>query len=143
MTMRQDFYDITASLPLGSGTAAYIEAKFEAVTAHLINATRTDMNPDQLYITFASAAFIDDNPAVTPEVCFVDSKMVAQLICCPELRDWEWNRSPGHGSETASLAAGAQRAEVRNHQYVSLGLKLVALTNSSSQCLTFTTLFQA
>jgi len=63
----EDFYDITASLPLGSGTAAYIEAKFEAVTAHLTNATRTDLNPDQLYITFASAAFIDDNPVVTPE----------------------------------------------------------------------------
>ncbi|KAF9474654.1 PLC-like phosphodiesterase [Pholiota conissans] len=64
----EDFYDITRSLPLGSGTAAYIEAKFDAVTAHLTNATRTDLNPDQLYISFASAAFIDDTPFVTPEI---------------------------------------------------------------------------
>lgn len=68
LTPVQDFYDITTSLPLGSGTAAYIDAKFDAVTAHLTNATQTDLNPDQLYISFASAAFIDDNPVVTPQV---------------------------------------------------------------------------
>jgi len=64
--MLQDFYDIT--LPLGSGASTYIDAKFGAVTAHLENATRTDLHPDQLYISFASAAFIDDTPPMTPKV---------------------------------------------------------------------------
>ena len=62
----QDFYDIT--IPLGSGTQAYINAKFEATTAHITNATLTTLNPDQLYISFASAAFIQDTPVVTPQV---------------------------------------------------------------------------
>ena len=62
----QDFYDIT--IPLGSGTQAYINAKFEATTAHITNATLTTLQPDQLYISFASAAFIQDTPAVTPQV---------------------------------------------------------------------------
>jgi 1-phosphatidylinositol phosphodiesterase len=64
----QDFYAITRSLPSGSGTAAYINAKFDAVTAHLTNATQPDLNPDQLYISFASAAFINDTTPVTPKV---------------------------------------------------------------------------
>ena len=62
----QDFYNIT--IPLGSGTEAYIDAKFEATTAHITNATLTTLNPDQLYISFASAAFIQDTPVVTPQV---------------------------------------------------------------------------
>lgn len=62
----EDFYDVT--LPLGSGTEAYIDAKFEATTAHITNATLMTLNPDQLYITFASAAFISDIPAVTPQI---------------------------------------------------------------------------
>ena len=62
----QDFYDIT--IPLGSGTEAYIDAKFEATIAHITNATLTTLNPDQLYISFASAAFILDIPVVTPQV---------------------------------------------------------------------------
>ena len=62
----QDFYRIT--IPLGSGTQAYINAKFEATTAHITNATLPTLNPDQLYISFASAAFILDTPYVTPQV---------------------------------------------------------------------------
>lgn len=62
----QDFYNIT--IPLGSGTEAYINAKYEATTAHITNATLTTLHPDQLYISFASAVFIQDTPAVTPQV---------------------------------------------------------------------------
>ncbi|KAF8154513.1 PLC-like phosphodiesterase [Crassisporium funariophilum] len=62
----EDFYAI--NIPLGSGTAAYIDAKFEATTAHITNATMTDLHPDQLYINFASAAFILDNPPMTPHI---------------------------------------------------------------------------
>ena len=62
----QDFYDIT--IPQGSGTQAYINAKFDATTAHITNATLTTLHPDQLYISFASAAFIQDTPVVTPQV---------------------------------------------------------------------------
>ncbi|KAF9562046.1 PLC-like phosphodiesterase [Agrocybe pediades] len=64
----EDFYSIAPTIPLGSGALAYIDAKFDAVTAHLENATRTDLHPDQLYISFASAAFIDDTPPMTPEI---------------------------------------------------------------------------
>ncbi|KAF8192921.1 PLC-like phosphodiesterase [Pholiota molesta] len=64
----EDFYAITRSLPSGSGTAAYINAKFDAVTAHLTNATQPDLNPDQLYISFASAAFINDTTPVSPKI---------------------------------------------------------------------------
>ncbi|KAH9475852.1 hypothetical protein JR316_0011412 [Psilocybe cubensis] len=60
----EDFYRI--DIPLGSGANAYIEAKFDAVTAHLTNATLTNLNPDQLYISFASAAFLLDSPPMTP-----------------------------------------------------------------------------
>ncbi|PPQ88174.1 hypothetical protein CVT25_005139 [Psilocybe cyanescens] len=62
----EDFYQI--DLPLGSGANAYIETKFDAVTAHLTNATLTNLNPDQLYISFASAAFVLDSPPMTPEI---------------------------------------------------------------------------
>lgn len=62
----QDFYDIT--IPPGSGKQAYINAKFEATTAHITNATLTTLNPDQLYISFASAEYIQDSPPVTPQV---------------------------------------------------------------------------
>jgi 1-phosphatidylinositol phosphodiesterase len=64
----EDFYDITRDFPPNSGTATYIDAKFNAVTAHIINATRSDLNPDQLYISFASIAFIDDTVPITPQI---------------------------------------------------------------------------
>ncbi|PPQ74667.1 hypothetical protein CVT24_003824 [Panaeolus cyanescens] len=63
----EDFYAIN-TVALGSGQNAYIDAKFEATTAHLTNATRKDLHPDQLYISFASAAFIDDTPPMTPHI---------------------------------------------------------------------------
>lgn len=116
MRPRQDFYEISADLPLGSGTAAYIDAKFDAVIAHLTNATRTDLNPDQLYISFASAAFIDDNPAVTPKVCAVLWQWIAQnLISSKDFCDRERDITSGNGAETSSLAAGPQRTEVWDH----------------------------
>jgi 1-phosphatidylinositol phosphodiesterase len=58
----QDFYNVT--IPLGSSTQAYIDAKFEATTAHITNATLTTLNPDQLYISFASASFSSETPQV-------------------------------------------------------------------------------
>ena len=54
-------------LPKRSGAKAYIDAKFEVATAHIAEAG--SKNQDQLYISFASAAFIDDQPAMTPRVC--------------------------------------------------------------------------
>ena len=61
-TTFQDFYNIT--IPVGSSTQAYIDAKFEATTAHITNATLTSLNPDQLYISFASATFLSETPQV-------------------------------------------------------------------------------
>lgn len=62
----QDFYDISVDLPTGSGMKAYIDAKFNVTTSHIFDAgTR---HSDQLYISFASAAFINDQPPVTPQV---------------------------------------------------------------------------
>ena len=58
----QDFYNVT--IPLGSGTQAYIDAKFEATTAHITNATLSTLNPDQLYISFASGTFSSETPKV-------------------------------------------------------------------------------
>ncbi|KAF9044279.1 PLC-like phosphodiesterase [Panaeolus papilionaceus] len=63
----EDFYAIN-TVTAGSGQKAYIDAKFEAVTAHLTNATRNNLHPDQLYISFTSAAFIDDTPPMTPHI---------------------------------------------------------------------------
>ncbi|KAF5309855.1 hypothetical protein D9619_010349 [Psilocybe cf. subviscida] len=64
----EDFYNLPVDFPPQSGTNTYIDAKFDAVTAHLTNATRTDLNPDQLYISFASTAYIGDTPPVTPKI---------------------------------------------------------------------------
>ncbi|KIM43729.1 hypothetical protein M413DRAFT_443636 [Hebeloma cylindrosporum] len=68
----EDFYEID-NVPLGSGPTAYIDSKFEVLTAHITNATSKSLNPDQLYISFASAAFINDTPAMSPEVFAVGS----------------------------------------------------------------------
>ena len=64
--IQQDYYDVSADLPKGSGAAAYIQAKFNATTSHVTEAGTS--HPDQLYISFASAAFIDDQPPMTPQV---------------------------------------------------------------------------
>ncbi|KAF8877946.1 PLC-like phosphodiesterase [Gymnopilus junonius] len=64
----EDFYAINRELPLGSGATAYIDAKYNAVVAHLTNATLPNLNPNQLYISFSSAAFIQDSPPMTPKI---------------------------------------------------------------------------
>jgi len=58
----EDFYNVT--IPQGSSTQAYIDAKFETTTAHITNATLTTLNPDQLYISFASATFSSKTPKI-------------------------------------------------------------------------------
>ncbi|KAJ7273127.1 PLC-like phosphodiesterase [Mycena rebaudengoi] len=58
----EDYYEI--GLPVGSGAAENIQWKFNATTAHIENATM--YNPDQLYISFASAEHNDDTPPITP-----------------------------------------------------------------------------
>ncbi|KAJ3575474.1 hypothetical protein NP233_g1076 [Leucocoprinus birnbaumii] len=62
----EDFYNIV--LPDNSTAADHIQAKFDAVTQHLTNATLTDLHPDQLFISFTSAAFIPlaGNASMTP-----------------------------------------------------------------------------
>jgi hypothetical protein len=67
MTNSQDYYDVSADLAKGSSATAYIQAKFDVTTAHIAEAGNA--HPDQLYISFASAAFIDDQPPMTPQVC--------------------------------------------------------------------------
>jgi 1-phosphatidylinositol phosphodiesterase len=62
VSLVQDFYNVT--IPQGSSTQAYIDAKFETTTAHITNATLTTLNPDQLYISFASATFSSEAPKV-------------------------------------------------------------------------------
>lgn len=62
----EDYYEMDG-LPVGSGYAENIQWKFNATSAHLENATM--FNPDQLYITFASAEHDADTPPETPIVC--------------------------------------------------------------------------
>jgi len=58
----EDFYDI--ELPANSTLSDHIQAKFDVVTQHLTNATSSHLHPDQLYISFASAAFVP-TPAIS------------------------------------------------------------------------------
>ena len=67
MTNSQDYYDVSVDFAKGSGALAYIQAKFNMTTAHITEAGNA--HPDQLYISFASAAFINDQPPMTPQVC--------------------------------------------------------------------------
>jgi 1-phosphatidylinositol phosphodiesterase len=60
----EDYYEI--GLPVGAGAAENIQWKFNATTAHLQNATT--LNPDQLYISFASSEHDEDVPPETPRV---------------------------------------------------------------------------
>ena len=68
VSLVQDFYNVT--MPAGSSTQVYIDAKFEATTAHITNATST-LNPDQLYITFASAFSTSETPQVATYFYFL------------------------------------------------------------------------
>ena len=68
VSLVQDFYNVT--MPAGSSTQVYIDAKFEATTAHITNATST-LNPDQLYITFASAFSSSETPQVATYFYFL------------------------------------------------------------------------
>ncbi|KAJ7611587.1 PLC-like phosphodiesterase [Roridomyces roridus] len=60
-----DYYEMDG-LPIGSGYAENIQWKFNATTAHIENATL--FNPDQLYISFASAEHDEDVPPETPRI---------------------------------------------------------------------------
>ncbi|KAF7359266.1 PLC-like phosphodiesterase [Mycena sanguinolenta] len=61
----EDYYE-TNGLPIGAGAAENIQWKFNATIAHLENATT--INPDQLYITFASSEHDEDVPPETPRI---------------------------------------------------------------------------
>ncbi|KAJ7349106.1 PLC-like phosphodiesterase [Mycena albidolilacea] len=60
----EDYYEI--GLPVGAGAAENIQWKFNATTAHVENATM--LNPDQLYISFASSEHDEDVPPETPRI---------------------------------------------------------------------------
>ncbi|KAJ7349168.1 hypothetical protein DFH08DRAFT_137166 [Mycena albidolilacea] len=60
----EDYYEI--GLPVGAGAAENIQWKFNATTAHVESATM--LNPDQLYISFASSEHDEDVPPETPRV---------------------------------------------------------------------------
>ncbi|KXN85636.1 hypothetical protein AN958_10973 [Leucoagaricus sp. SymC.cos] len=63
----EDFYNIV--LPTNSTLSDQIQAKFDVSTQHLTNATLPHLHPDQLYISFASAAFTPStNPPMTPRL---------------------------------------------------------------------------
>lgn len=64
----QDHYKI--SLPSDSNPESFIEEKFRVTKAHLENAMDPELHPDQLYISFASAAFTLKEPSLTPQVIF-------------------------------------------------------------------------
>ncbi|KAJ7460983.1 PLC-like phosphodiesterase [Mycena galericulata] len=59
----EDYYE-TDGVPDGSGYTENIQWKFNATIAHIENATL--YNPDQLYISFASAEHTTDTPPETP-----------------------------------------------------------------------------
>jgi len=62
----EDNYNI--SLSFGSSPESYIEEKFRVTIAHLENAIDPTLHPDQLYISFASAAFTLEQPFLTPQI---------------------------------------------------------------------------
>ena len=62
----QDHYNI--KLSPDSNPESCIEEKFRVTKAHLENAMNPDLHPDQLYISFASAAFKQEEPSLTPQV---------------------------------------------------------------------------
>ena len=62
----QDHYKI--SLPSDSNPESFIEEKFRVTIAHLEKAMDPELHPDQLYISFASAAFTQEEPSLTPQV---------------------------------------------------------------------------
>lgn len=69
----EDFYDI--ELPTNSTLSDHIQAKFDVITQHLTNATSPHLHPNQLYISFASAAFVplpatSITPVVNISSCF-------------------------------------------------------------------------
>jgi len=71
----QDHYKI--SLSSDSNLESFIEEKFRVTKAHLENAMDPELHPDQLYISFASAAFRQEEPSLTPQVYAVgDGEMV-------------------------------------------------------------------
>ncbi|KAF8815521.1 PLC-like phosphodiesterase [Phlegmacium glaucopus] len=61
----QDHYNID---PSDSNPESCIEDKFRVTKAHLENAMNPELHPDQLYISFASAAFRQEEPSLTPQV---------------------------------------------------------------------------
>jgi len=77
----QDYYDVSTDIAKGSGAPAYIQAKFNVTTAHITEAGNA--HPDQLYISFASAVFIDDQPLMTPQVCSVFTSLCLRI--CSDL----------------------------------------------------------
>ena len=57
----QDQYAITLPASATPSADAYVSAKFNATTAHLEKAAGSDtQTADQLFITFASAAYLQD-----------------------------------------------------------------------------------
>jgi 1-phosphatidylinositol phosphodiesterase len=60
----EDFYNIGS--PTGSGAALNIQWKYNATTAHLIEAT--EQYPDSLFWSFASSEYDTDTPVETPRI---------------------------------------------------------------------------
>ena len=97
----QDHYKI--SLPSDSNPESFIEEKFRVTKAHLENAMDPELHPDQLYISFASAAFTLKEPSLTPQVIFPPSRerLSTSLL---GLRHRGWGEGCRHESEASYLA---------------------------------------
>jgi len=62
----EDHYQI--NLSSDSNPESYIEEKFRVLKAHLENAMNPEFHPDQLFISFASGAFSQEEASLTPQV---------------------------------------------------------------------------
>ncbi|KAG6856863.1 hypothetical protein H0H87_012680 [Tephrocybe sp. NHM501043] len=107
----EDYYYMD-ELSADAGTSANVDLKYNTTTSHIQNAIQD--NPDQLYISFASASHNDAVPQVSPEVCSVLSASY-QYSCVVDHGYWRW-RCSWRQSETPVLAAGTERQEIRRHQ---------------------------
>ena len=65
-----------------------------------------ELHPDQLYISFASAAFKQEKPSLTPQVIFLPSPIKKERLFTflLGLRHWGWGEGCRHESEASYLA---------------------------------------
>ena len=103
----QDYYKI--SLSSDSNLESFIEEKFRVTKVHLEKAMDPELHPDQLYISFASAAFRQEEPSLTPQVILLFPHPIKRLgEGCQHillgLCHWRWEEGCWHESKASYLA---------------------------------------